>query len=111
MNENEIDDAVIVDDKIASGYQPINKSLANRVKAMKAGNFSTGVMEKTKYGIRGGVVGGVAGLCTALYYKKSYLIFIVAGGAIGAFIGNILYNSLEYNRIKKESLTKNTEKS
>jgi hypothetical protein len=62
------------------------KGFLENLKAIKNGNYGQNLLSKSKFTVRGSLIGGALGIGVAMYYKKSLLF----GALIGIVSGTIL---------------------
>lgn len=85
------------------GYFNTNSSPAESLKNIKNLKKPSLLLSKSKYTVRGGVLGGILGLSLAYYTQKNRVISTVVGIVLGS-IGGDFYSKLVNNiNIKKES--------
>jgi uncharacterized protein YqgC (DUF456 family) len=80
----------------SSGIQSPSDFLKN-LQQLKEGNYGQNLVSKSKYTIRGSLLGLIIGAAISMYYKKNMffgaVIGTVAGTAIGYIIGEKIINS------------------
>lgn len=77
-----------------------NKFIEN-LKSIKDGNYGQNMVSKSKYTIRGSLIGLVGGAAYSMYYKKSLFFGAIIGAIIGTALGNV-YGELVSKKAKKE---------
>jgi uncharacterized membrane protein len=50
------------------------------------------VITKSKYTVKGGLIGGIGGVLACMYYKKPWFFGAIVGGTIGVLAGNVYGN-------------------
>lgn len=75
-------DDVVQDDSI------LPEGLSKKIDEIKNKDIVKEVLNGSKGSTHGALIGAVLGVCTALYYHKSVLLFGFAGLVVGGFIGN-----------------------
>jgi hypothetical protein len=67
-------------------------STIKKMEDLKNGNYSSFSITKNKYTVKGGVIGAVAGIAMAMYFKKSIFAAALLGTIAGMLTGNIVGN-------------------
>jgi len=80
------------------------------MKRFADGSFSFEMISKSKYTIRGSLIGLVAGAATGMYFKKSVFFFALMG-SISGLIGGHLFGTYMINKGLTNQNTKKDEKS
>jgi hypothetical protein len=66
------------------------------IKKVASGNFSSEIISKSKYTVRGSMIGLVGGAAVAMFYKKNLffgaLIGTLSGLAVGHMVGVLIVN-------------------
>lgn len=76
-----------------------NTFLTNLQK-IKEGNYGQDLVSKSKYTIRGSLIGLVVGAAASMYYKKNMFFGAVIGAVAGTAIGHIIGQKIINNKIK-----------
>ena len=75
-------------DAVIDTTPTISSDILSKIK-----NTSTrDVITKSKYTVRGGLIGGIGGVIACMYYKKPWFFGAIVGGTIGVLAGNVYGN-------------------
>lgn len=78
-----------------------NKFLES-LKSVKDGNYGQNMVSKSKFTVRGSLLGLVGGAAISMYYKKSLFFGAILGAIAGTALGNIYGDYINKKNKKKE---------
>jgi hypothetical protein len=83
----------------SSSIESPNSFMAN-LRQLKEGNYGQNLVSKSKYTIRGSLLGLVVGSAASMYYKKNMFFGAVIGAVAGTAIGHIIGDKIINAKIK-----------
>jgi uncharacterized protein YqgC (DUF456 family) len=75
---------------------------------MKEGNYGQNLVSKSKYTIRGSLIGLALGAAVSMYYKKSMFFGAVIGAISGTAIGHVIGEKIINSKNKKNEIAEST---
>jgi len=101
----DIDDAKVLPDvKFQEGKTPAD--IMNRLNALKNRQFASSLINENRNTTYGAMVGLATGFLTALWFKKSKIMYSLIGTVSGAFVGysvNTVQNYKQLRLMKKQN--------